>query len=272
MSRSRKALLRWIKDNGLVTFGIIGSALTIFQGLEPFLRFSRLALWIVDHWRHIAAVPWTWLGSLIDVQIRQELALICSFLVFILIFCARINLHSRQSNQLLSPNWVIFHVGYLTMFLAVSSIVIINRPATPEASIGGAVAFGSFWSVLSMRIIDKMTYRIVVMVWLTVCWTIALLVTWHLLRQGPPDWNPDLPSYGGPYGGYILLFLLITGLPGCSLLAGGQNEKIMTFLRTGATNATRTILLVVVFVYISWIGVYAPDIKAWIDNTTSVSP
>ena len=50
------------------TIGIFGIAFTLFQGLEPFLKFSRFMSYLVLHWQDLTRALWSWLASFVQLD------------------------------------------------------------------------------------------------------------------------------------------------------------------------------------------------------------
>jgi hypothetical protein len=50
--------------------GIFGVAFTLFQGLEPFLEFSRFMSYLVNRWRELTRGLWIWLASFVHLDLE----------------------------------------------------------------------------------------------------------------------------------------------------------------------------------------------------------
>jgi hypothetical protein len=69
--------------------GVFGVAWTSFQGLEPFLRFTRFMAYLVDHWREYTRGLWSWLASFLAVDIPAVLSDILTAVMFVALFTIR---------------------------------------------------------------------------------------------------------------------------------------------------------------------------------------
>jgi hypothetical protein len=70
--------------------GVFGVAFTLFQGLEPFLKFSRFMAYLVNHWREWTRGFWSWLASFIHLDLPAWALDLLTLISFILIFTVRI--------------------------------------------------------------------------------------------------------------------------------------------------------------------------------------
>jgi hypothetical protein len=67
------------------SLGILGIGWTLFQGLEPFLKFSRFMAYLVTHWREFTRAIWSWLGSFVNLDLPVwALDLMTTFFFFVL--------------------------------------------------------------------------------------------------------------------------------------------------------------------------------------------
>jgi hypothetical protein len=71
------------------TIGIFGVAFTLFQGLDPFLEFSRFMTYLVDHWRELTREVWIWLASFFDLDMPPVLLDLLTVVSFIALFTIR---------------------------------------------------------------------------------------------------------------------------------------------------------------------------------------
>lgn len=69
----------------LITWcGIIGMAVTLFDGFDSFIRLSKAAQWFVLHWKEFFSGFWVYLFSLIHISIPKEIAPFFTFLAFLM--------------------------------------------------------------------------------------------------------------------------------------------------------------------------------------------
>jgi hypothetical protein len=69
--------------------GIFGVAFTMFQGFEPFLKFSRLMAYLVNHWRELTQGLWRWLVSFVHLDLPGWALDLATLSLFILLFTVR---------------------------------------------------------------------------------------------------------------------------------------------------------------------------------------
>jgi hypothetical protein len=69
--------------------GIVGAAFTLFQGLEPFLKFSRFMAYVVNHWRDLTRGMWSWLASFVHLDLPEWVLDLLTLTSFIMLFTVR---------------------------------------------------------------------------------------------------------------------------------------------------------------------------------------
>lgn len=117
----------WIGQDALVTFGVVGSALMIFQGLEPFLKLSRVAVWIVEYWRAIVVKPWVWLGALVHIRVPTEVASAITLCIFVATFTIRTSTPNKDSIDLNDQSLtMILKALTVPIFLIFAAFVIVK--------------------------------------------------------------------------------------------------------------------------------------------------
>lgn len=79
--------------------GIFGVAFTLFQGLEPFLKFSRFMAYLVDHWRDWTRGLWSWLASFVHLDLPPLVLDLMTVAVFITLFTIRCFRHREAALQ-----------------------------------------------------------------------------------------------------------------------------------------------------------------------------
>lgn len=63
-------------------FGILGFAITLIEGLEPFLEFSKLTSWIIKNWVHWSRTFWTYIANLINLPMPAWVADLLSAILY----------------------------------------------------------------------------------------------------------------------------------------------------------------------------------------------
>jgi hypothetical protein len=69
--------------------GIFGVVLTLFQGLEPFLEFSRFMAYLFNHWRAWTRDLWVWFASFVKLDVPVWLCDVITLAIFLLLFTMR---------------------------------------------------------------------------------------------------------------------------------------------------------------------------------------
>lgn len=257
-------ILHWIGQNALFTFGVVGSALMIFQGLEPFLKLSRFAVWIVEHWRGIVVTPWVWLGALVHIHVPTEVASAMTLCIFVATFAIRASTPNEDSIDVNDQSLtIILKVLTVPIFLIFAAFVIVK----PQSFFGILLTLSlAIWvsSCIAMGFsirnngIEVMVYTVIVFGILSLLFVLANLSSQFWIIH------------------YYISFLF-TSIAGMALflprLAYGRDIFLTAvFSAAGARQAVRATMLVVALVCMNWIGLYAPTLKAWLDKVTALSP
>jgi hypothetical protein len=89
--------------------GIFGVAFTLFQGLEPFLKFSRFMGYLVTHWRELTGGLWNWLGSLVHLHLPAWTLDLMTLILFLFLFsrrASRLGIDLNKYEQISVINWL----------------------------------------------------------------------------------------------------------------------------------------------------------------------
>jgi hypothetical protein len=80
------------------SLGIFGVAWTLLQGLETFLKFSRAMAYLINHWRELTRGFWSWLLSLVSLDLpvwTSDLLTLCIFILLFTLRVRRLNIDAR---------------------------------------------------------------------------------------------------------------------------------------------------------------------------------
>jgi hypothetical protein len=92
---AKPSLIQRVFGNSIAqAVGILGVAFSLFQGLEPFLKFSRLMSYLVNHWRELTRGLWTWLASFVHLELPPIAMDVLTAAVLIMLFTVRSLRHS----------------------------------------------------------------------------------------------------------------------------------------------------------------------------------
>jgi hypothetical protein len=215
--------------------GIFGVAFTLFQGLEPFLKFSRFMAYLVDHWRELTRGIWRWLASFVHLDISPVLLDILTLVVFIVLFTTRSLRHAASSR---TAAW-----DSLPSFM-------LKRLATIERDMSGRhkplrLLFGSFSALCTTMIVTSVFAVVVVM------WFLTLYIyypTYHALANAV--------ALTIAYAGWVTVL--------------GQRRYLDHYeLYTACfKNSTLVILVLIGLLFVNYIAVHSRNIEAFIKKAT----
>ncbi len=268
-----------------MAFGVVGSALMIFQALEPFLKLSRFAVWIVEHWRGIVVAPWVWLGALVHIHVPTEVASAITLCIFVATFVVRaspssqgpVNVEDASTASAtgkipLTENYVeletisltdIFRALSVPIFLIVVAFFIVR----PQSFLGilltlSVVVSAASWIAMGFSIAEYwieaiISYGMVLGLLLLLLVLDNLLSHFWILHYY--IWFLFIP---------IAAMTLILPIP----LYGADIYLTAVSSAAGARQAVQATMLVIALVCMNWIGLYASALKAWLDSVTALSP
>lgn len=87
---------------------MIGLAITILEGLDPFLRFSKIVSWIVQNWLLLEYAAWSYLFSLLNLSLSKEVYEIVSVFFYMVVFTVAGFRHMETNSMLTSRAYRIF--------------------------------------------------------------------------------------------------------------------------------------------------------------------
>jgi hypothetical protein len=93
--------------------GIFGVAFSLFQGLEPFLKFSRLMAYLVNHWRELTRGLWTWLASLVHLELPPWVLDGATFSLFVTLLLVRGILYGRRKKHETIGDSLVFKISLM---------------------------------------------------------------------------------------------------------------------------------------------------------------
>lgn len=133
------AILGSVKRQFLLWFGVLGLAITCFQGLGPFLDVSQIVAWAISHW-----VAWTrefwqaiFLGLAVPIAIRDSLTGFVYLTSFILCFRnRRRHLYPRYVrfcetiDRLIERHWIMWPLPHLVHIPMVIVLMVLSHYST----------------------------------------------------------------------------------------------------------------------------------------------